>query len=190
MVRGGYGITTFMEGTGVNLRPTINPPFEQTYSAVGSAPSATSPGVYFNAEDGFSNPATPVTGLTYRIWNPNIKPSFIGEYSLTTEYQLTNAASLTIGYIGESGQHLVTAGLANQLQQPCVINGVVSATPNSAACVASDPSPFQKLVGQSGSVVLTSSNAMMNYRTHCRQAFGSAWCTASSSHSITPMAAP
>ena len=101
--RGGYGITTFLEGTGVNLRPTINPPFETTYSAVGSAPSSTSPGVSFKAENGFSNPATPVSGLTYRFWDPNLKPASIGEYSLTTEYQRTNSASFTIGYVGETG---------------------------------------------------------------------------------------
>ncbi len=163
VVRGGYGITTFMEGTGTNLRPTINPPFLTSYAATGSAPSANSPGAFFRAEDGFSNPATPKTALTYRIWNPNLKPAFIGEYSLTTEYQLNNTASFSVGYLGESGQHLVTAGLANQLTKPCVIGGVVSATPNSAACAAANPAPYQALVGQSGSIIITSSNGMMNY---------------------------
>ena len=164
VVRGGYGITNFMEGTGVNLRPTINPPFESTYSATGSGPNATSPGSFFIAQSGFSNPATPLSGLTYRIWgNPSLKPSSIGEYSLTTEYQLSDTTALTIGYVGESGQHLVTAGLANQLKTPCVINGVVSATPKSAACAAADPAPYQALVGQSGSIIVTASNAMMNY---------------------------
>jgi hypothetical protein len=164
VVRGGYGITTFMEGTGTNLRPTINPPFESTYAAIGSAPSATSAGNYFRSENGFSNPATPLSGLTYRIWgNPTLKPEFIGEFSLTTEYQLNNSASFTIGYVGESGQHLATAGLANQLKAPCVINGIVSATPNSSTCAAADPAPYQTLVGQSGSIVVTASNGMMNY---------------------------
>ena len=153
-----------MEGTGENLRPNINPPFESTYSAVGSAPSATSPGNFFIAQNGFSNPATPLSGLTYRTWgNPSLKPSFIGEYSLTTEYQLNDSAAIKIGYVGESGQHLVTAGAANQLVTPCILNGVVSATPDSAACAAADPAPYKALVGQSGSIIVTASNGMMNY---------------------------
>jgi hypothetical protein len=163
VVRGGYGIQNFMEGTGANRRLTINPPFETSYAATGSAPSATSAGVFFKAEDGFSNPATPVSALSLNAWDFNIKPAFIGEYSLTTEYQFSNTASLTLGYVGESGQHLVNHGAANQLVSPCVIGGIVSNNPNSAACAASNPAPYQALVGQSGSIVLTIANAMMNY---------------------------
>jgi hypothetical protein len=164
VVRGGYGITTFMEGTGENLRPIINPPFETYYLATGSAPSATSPGTFFLAENGFSNPASPLSGLIYRSWgSPKFPPEFIGERSLTVEYQLSNTGSLAASYVGESGSHLATANLANQLAQPCVIGGVVQATPNSTACAAADPAPFQALVGQSGSIEMTNGESMMNY---------------------------
>lgn len=163
VIRGGYGITTYMEGTGANLRLNYNPPFQTSFQATGTAPSATSSGVSFKVENGFTSSGTASSGTTYRAWDVNLKPAFIAEYSLTTEYQLNNSASFSIGYVGESGQHLITAGAANQLAAPCVINGVVSATPNSAACIAVNPAPFYSLVGQSGSVVLTASNAMMNY---------------------------
>ncbi|QHS52442.1 TonB-dependent receptor [Edaphobacter sp. 12200R-103] len=163
VVRAGYGIQNYMEGTGANRRLTINPPFQTPYFAVGSAPSTSSSGQYFRVEDGFSNPATPSQSLSLNAWAMNIRPAFISEYSLTTEYQVSNATSVTIGYVGEAGQHLVNHGSANQLRQPCVINGIVQSNPNSAACSVANPAPYKALVGQSGSIVITTSDAMMNY---------------------------
>jgi outer membrane receptor protein involved in Fe transport len=163
VVRGGYGIQNYMEGTGANRRLTINPPFQTPYFAVGSAPSTNSSGQYFRVEDGFSNPATPSQSLSLNAWAMNIRPAFISEYSLTTEYQVSNTTSVTVGYVGEAGQHLVNHGSANQLRQPCVLNGVVQSNPNSASCSTINPAPYKALVGQSGSIVITTSDAMMNY---------------------------
>jgi carboxypeptidase family protein/TonB-dependent receptor-like protein len=163
VVRGGYGIQNYMEGTGANRRITINPPFQTPYFAQGSAPSTSSTGQSFRVEDGFSNPASPTPSLSLNAWAMNIRPAFISEYSLTTEYQFSNSTSLTIGYIGEAGQHLVNHGSANQLRQACVINGVVQSNPNSAACATANPAPYKALVGQAGSIVITTSDAMMNY---------------------------
>ncbi|MEO6911043.1 MAG: TonB-dependent receptor [Edaphobacter sp.] len=163
VIRGGYGVQNFMEGTGANRRMTINPPFQNPYVAVGSAPSATGAGVFFKAEDGFSNPASTFSTLSLNAWDPDVRPAFIGEYSLTTEYQISNTASLTVGYIGESGQHLINHGVANQLVKPCVINGVVQTNPNSTQCATVNPAPYKTLVGQAGSIVLTVASGMMNY---------------------------
>ncbi len=164
VVRGGYGITNYLEGTGANLRLTYNPPFQPSFEVNGTAPSATNPGVSFQLENGFSAASNPnFGGTTYRAWDKHIKPAFIGEYSLTTEYELNNTSSLTVGYVGESGQHLIEAVAENQLQQPCVLGGVVQANPNSTACVAANPAPFVKLVGQGGGVVGTATEGMMNY---------------------------
>jgi hypothetical protein len=163
VVRGGYGIQNYMEGTGANRRITINPPFQTPYFAQGSAPSISNTGQSFRVEDGFSNPASPTPSLSLNAWAMNIRPAFISEYSLTTEYQFSNSTSLTMGYIGEAGQHLVNHGSANQLRQPCLIGGVVQSNPNSAACATASPAPYKGLVGQAGSIVITTSDAMMNY---------------------------
>jgi hypothetical protein len=163
VIRGGYGIQSFMEATGEARRMTLNPPNNADNFTTGTAPSASSAAVFFKVESGFTNPATVTPVLALNAWDVHIRPAFIGEYSLTTEYQLSNTASFRIGYVGESGQHLVNHNAANQLYAPCVINGVVQTSPTSAACQAADPSPFQSLVSQSGSVTLTTSNAMMNY---------------------------
>ncbi len=171
VVRGGYGIQNFMEGTGANLRMTTNLPFQSAYQATATAPAAGSAGSFFAIQNGFSNPASgaATSGAVYNVWNKHIKPAFIGEYSLTTEYQFSRTASVQVGYLGESGQHLITANALNQLHNPCVINGVIQtsvSTPNPpAACLAQAPAPFGATpgVGYNGKIRYTDSNAMMNY---------------------------
>ena len=170
VVRGGYGLQNYMEGTGANLRMTTNLPFQSTYQASGAPASTTTAGNFFDVRNGFSNPASgaATSGAVYNVWNKKIKPAFIGMYNLTLEYQLNNTASVQVGYIGESGQHLITANQRNQLRAPCVINGVpqnpASAT-YPAACLTQAPAPFAATpgVGYTGVIRYTDSNAMMNY---------------------------
>lgn len=170
VVRGGYGIQNFMEGTGANLRMTTNLPFQSAYEANGALPAPGVTGRFFSVEDGFSNPAsgTAASGGVYNVWNKHIKPAFIGEYNLTTEYQISNTASVQIGYLGESGQHLITANARNQLHNPCVVNGALQdvGVPNpNPICLTQAPAPFQTTpgVGYNGTIRYTDSNAMMNY---------------------------
>jgi outer membrane receptor protein involved in Fe transport len=172
VVRGGYGIQNFMEGTGANLRMTTNLPFQGSYQASGlqsNAANGGTPGQFYAVQSGFgaSSGAGGATGVVYNVWNKKIKPAFIGEYSLTLEYQVSNTASFQIGYVGETGQHLITANRRNQLAAPCVINGQVQAfptggSPQPAGC---PKSPFQDTpgVGYTGNIRYTDSNAMMNY---------------------------
>lgn len=165
VLRGGYGLQSFMEGTGANLRMTTNLPFQTTYQASGVQPTGSITGSFFDVRNGFGSGAA--SSNVYNVWNKKLKPEFIGMYSMTLEYQLNNTASVQVGYIGESGQHLVTANQRNQLHNPCVINGVpvpVSKTPT-AACLAQAPAPFYTTpgVGYTGVIRYTDSNATMNY---------------------------
>ncbi len=171
VLRGGYGITTYFEGTGANLRLNFNYPFQNGFTATAATPSATSAGAPFTTSQGFGTPntscnivtsTTPCT-TTIRAWDMHIKPMFLQEFNLTAEYQVSHTASLTVGYLGETGQHLVTAGAGNALATPCLINGVPTAPNLNAATAAACPAPYANLVGQSGSVVFTNSNAMENY---------------------------
>ena len=176
VVRGGYGLQNFMEGTGANLRMTTNLPFQASYqaNAVAAAPASgtapATPGSFFSVQNGFSNPASAASasGAVYNVWNKHIKPAFIGEYSLATEYQLGRTASIQVAYLGESGSHLVTANQRNQLHNPCIVNGAVAivatSTPN-PICLTQAPAPFYTTpgVGYNGVVRYTDSNAMMNY---------------------------
>jgi len=170
VMRGGYGLQNYMEGTGANLRMTTNLPFQSTYQASGVQAASASTGSFFDVRNGFSNPASgaAASGAVYNVWNKKIKPAFIGMYNLTLEYQLNNTASVQVGYVGESGQHLVTANQRNQLHSPCIINGVPisgATNPLPAACITQAPAPFFATpgVGYTGVIRYTDSNAMMNY---------------------------
>jgi outer membrane receptor protein involved in Fe transport len=170
VLRGGYGLQNYMEGTGANLRMTTNLPFQSTYQASGVQPTSNNLGSFFIVQNGFSNPASgaAASGAVYNVWNKHIKPAFIGMYTLTVEYEVNNTASVQVGYVGESGQHLVTANQRNQLHNPCIVNGApvnaATSTPT-AACLAQAPAPFYATpgVGYNGVIRFTDSNAMMNY---------------------------
>ena len=126
VLRGGYGLQNYMEGTGANLRMTTNLPFQSTYQASGAQARQHQRRQFLRVQNGFSNPASgaAASGAVYNVWNKHIKPAFIGMYTLTVEYQVNNTASVQVGYVGETGQHLVTANQRNQLHNPCIINGV------------------------------------------------------------------
>jgi outer membrane receptor protein involved in Fe transport len=170
VLRGGFGSTIFMEGTGANLRLIINPPFQTSITWTGAPPtSLTNTGTYASAETAFSaNSAAcpyatnPSCGQTFREWDPNLRPSTVNEFSLTTEYQLSNTASFQVGYVGETGVHLISANNGNQISAPC-FSGSTMLAYNSAACFAVNKAPFYQLVGQSGLVRITGSEGMMNY---------------------------
>ncbi|WP_260705621.1 TonB-dependent receptor [Edaphobacter flagellatus] len=167
VVRGGYGLQNYMEGTGANLRMTTNLPFQSASQLSGNLPgTGNTAGAFYNVQGGFGS-ATALSNV-YNVWNKKIKPAFISIYNLTLEYQLNNTASLQVGYAGESGQHLVTANQRNQLPNPCIINGapVTVNTPNPpAACLTQAPAPFYTTpgVGYNGVIRYTDSNAAMNY---------------------------
>jgi hypothetical protein len=167
VVRGGFGITKAMEGTGANLRLTYNAPFANSLEANGSNPTIGHSGQFLTETAGFTAPNGGVdAGGFPRIEDPNIKPQATNEYSLTTEYQINNYSSVKVSYLGELSQHLIQAFRPNQLTRPCVINGAVEDPNNStytAACAAEDPAPFLALVGENGFVFSTISQGAANY---------------------------
>jgi hypothetical protein len=110
VVRAGYGITQYMEGTGSNLRLPLNAPFfseaDTTYDR------SSGPG---SIASGFTDLLA--TGQIFgqiRVWNPDLRPQFTQQYNLTFEYQLTPASTVTLGYVGHNATHLVAPTDWNQ----------------------------------------------------------------------------
>ncbi len=165
VIRGGFGITRAMEGTGANLRITYNPPFQSSLEQYGSAPSSSGTGSFFKVESGFSPNATvnAANGGLLRSDAANLQPQTTNEYSLTTEYQINNFSSFKIGYVGESSSHLIQAANANQLTAPCVLGGVIQTNGSAAGCSTAQPAPFLALVGQGGTLFETVSEGEANY---------------------------
>jgi hypothetical protein len=148
VVRGGYGITTYLEGTGANLRLTQNPPYHNDFETKATPPTITAGGVYSTGtpvltSNGFPTTTPPVT--TFYAWKNNLQSAVIQEFSLTTEYQVTNTSSLQVGYVGEVGHHLVDPAYGNQATSP----------------TATDP--YASIVGQGGTVKITASDSNLDY---------------------------
>lgn len=164
VVHGGFGMTSTLEGTGQNLRLPFNPPFWEEHTGTGALPTTSFPGAYFQVKNGFTpGSAASLAGSTYRMWY-GVRPSIISEWSLATQFALTNTLSLKVGYLGETGQHLIQAVSNNQLLKPCQVDGVFGKfAPTSPECAAVDPAPFIGIVGQNGTVVGTTSQGMMSY---------------------------
>ncbi|RXH57465.1 TonB-dependent receptor [Granulicella sibirica] len=143
VIRGGYGITNFLEGTGANLRLPLNPPFftDASGNHVDGQP-------YFQDSNGFPLPTDVATfSGNVRAWDPKLKPALIQQFNLTTETELNNSTSLVIAYLGQTGDHLVDPREGNQKQCPTCISPVSSL-------------PGLSLVSQ---VSLTESKSNMNY---------------------------
>ena len=164
VIRGGFGITTYLEGTGANLRLPFNPPNWTEVQASNVMPTLTSPGTFYTVEAGFKAQAS----MAYRGWN-NVKPSVVDEWSLATEYTLGPKTNLSVAYVGETGYHLVQAVAGNQLTKPCTkSDGTIDTNYADTNCTTNDPAPYKALAGQSGSIVETASEGRMTY--HALQA--------------------
>ena len=155
VLRGGYGITNFLEGTGANLRLTLNPPFFSDSAGTQSGNSA-----FFQTQTGFPLPSsTNIWSGNVRAWEPNLKPALIQQFNLTTEAQLTNNTSLVLAYLGQTGDHLVDPREGNQRTCPTCplpITTLSELAPYSAA----SPNP---IISQISNISYTESEAVMNY---------------------------
>ncbi len=147
VIRGGYGISSYLEGTGAALRLTQNPPFHTDFEQTGRNPGVTasgySPGVFYQVSNGFPTTVVPIT--TFYLWPKELKPSTVQEFSLTTEYQLAPMSTFQVGYVGMLGRHLTDPYWANQLTSP-------TAT-----------APYANIVGQYGFVSETQTESASGY---------------------------
>jgi Carboxypeptidase regulatory-like domain len=107
VIRGGFAISSFQEGTGTNLRPTQNPPFTPSQSAGTNAETGTAA---FNIETAFASAAPPAgdpfinsTMLTW--WN--VKPAVADQWNLTIQRELARNLTFQIGYVGQRTTHLM-----------------------------------------------------------------------------------
>jgi hypothetical protein len=110
VVRGGYGISQYMEGTGANLRLPLNPPF--FFESAAQYDSTTGAGTLVT---GFAElkPLDQPSGQV-RAWDPNLRPQFTQQWNVFGEYLLSPSTSVNVGYVGHKATHLVTPVEGNQ----------------------------------------------------------------------------
>lgn len=107
VLRGAYTISSFMEGTGTNLRLPLNPPFNSEFQSLYNTPADILPKTTLDQGLSGLNPKDPFIGATLRLWDPNVRPAITQQWNFTMEYQLPTNTVLTVGYVGQHGTHLV-----------------------------------------------------------------------------------
>lgn len=105
VLRGAYTISSFMEGTGVNLRLPLNPPFNTEFETIYEGQAA----VGSTTDQGLTvlRAADPFRGVNIRLWDPEVRPANVQQWSFIFERQLPEDTVFSAGYIGQHGAHLI-----------------------------------------------------------------------------------
>ena len=163
VIRGAYTISSYLEGTGTNLRLTLNPPFNSEFQALFNTPDFSLPPT--RMVDGFAglNPKDPFMGATLRLWDPNVRPAISQQWNFSTEFLLPKSNVLTLWYVGQHGTHLMVPMPYLQKQ---IVNGVVVPGPY----LAGNPALLKQITQVSG----TASDGNQKYnalQSHLRKRF-------------------
>jgi hypothetical protein len=114
VIRSAFTISSYLEGTGTNLRLPLNPPFvpaeiNQVYNSVALPGQDTSTGIVGTA----TNPscAAPAyscyAGDLLRVWDPHVQPAIADQWNATVQHQFAGNTTLQVGYVGQRGTHLM-----------------------------------------------------------------------------------
>lgn len=122
IIRGAYTISSYLEGTGTNLRLPLNPPLnsesEANYNALTLPKTTTGQGL-----SAASSPTDPFAGSILRLWDPNVQPAIDQQWNLTIQHQFSNSTTFQVGYVGQHGTHLMVP--MPYLQSQLLPGGVV-----------------------------------------------------------------
>jgi hypothetical protein len=99
-----------MEGTGANLRLTMNPPF--FFESEVRYDETTGPGTVRTGFEGLQALDKPSGQV--RAWDRQLRPQFTQQWNMFVEYLLRDSTSLNVGYVGHRATHLAAAVEGNQ----------------------------------------------------------------------------
>ncbi|MBK9166267.1 MAG: TonB-dependent receptor [Bryobacterales bacterium] len=107
VARGAYTMSSFMEGTGTNLRLPFNPPFNAEFEGRYDSPAFNLP--LSTASEGLTalRQVDPFARVNIRLWDPFVRPANTQQWNFTLERQLPGQMVATAGYVGQKGHHLV-----------------------------------------------------------------------------------
>jgi hypothetical protein len=143
VLRAAYALSSFQEGTGTNLRLTLNPPFFNEFETINRDPYVLGSSI----DRGFDalREKDPLVGTILRAWDPALRPAQSQQWSVMLERQVGRDLALSVGYVGQSGRHLVVPVNADQPRH------------------AGEPRPFDSIYPQIAGIVLTTGNANQSY---------------------------
>jgi hypothetical protein len=140
VIRGAFTISSYLEGTGTNLRLPLNPPFspaeiQQVYSGLALPAQDSSSGIVGTATS--PSCAAPdyscYSGNLLRIWDPHVQPAISDQYNVAVQHQFAGNTTLQAGYVGQRGTHLMVP--FDYGQRVLLSNSSCSTPP----CTASSP---------------------------------------------------
>ena len=165
VLRGGYGTTSFLEGSS---GLAANAPFITAFSLNSTAPSSlTNAGSFFAETNGFQvGAAGGATNAGFTAFNQKYRQAYVQEFNLNAEYQINNSTSAQIAFVGELGQRLIDYRNGNQLT-PTQAASLTALGLNTGSPVASIPaqdlSPLANLVGENGTVETFDTEGVSSY---------------------------
>jgi hypothetical protein len=137
VIRGAFTISSYLEGTGTNLRLPLNPPYtpaeiNQVYNGLALPATDTSDGIVGSAAS--ASCAAPAyacyAGDLLRIWDPHVQPAIADQWNFTIQHQLPGNTTFQVGYVGQKGTHLMV---------PFDFGQAVAVPPGDCATVATAP---------------------------------------------------
>jgi hypothetical protein len=118
VLRGAYTMSSYLEGTGTNLRLPRNPPFSPSETTA----KYTAPTVQTQDGPGGANVADPFAGANFFVWDKTVQPALIEQWNLTAQTQISPTTTFQVGYVGQHGMHLM---VPTPYLQGTLTNGVV-----------------------------------------------------------------
>jgi hypothetical protein len=165
VIRGAFTISSYLEGTGTNLRLPQNPPFtpaqiNTVYNSLALPGSTTSDGI----------PATPPTSTCVNyscfqnaildLWDPNVQPAIDDQWNLAIQHQFWGDTTFQIGYVGQRATHLMVP--FSYTQRVLLPNSACATPPctDPSPFFAANPTFYNTIATQTGG---TQSNGTMGY---------------------------
>ena len=172
VIRGAFTISSYLEGTGTNLRLPLNPPFtpaeiNQIYNNVALPGTNASQGIVGSAAS--ASCAAPAylcyAGDLLRVWDPKVQPAIADQWNATVQHQFAGNTTLQVGYVGQRGTHLM---VPFDFAQRVLLPNSSCATPPCTApspYFAANPALYNALGngGPGATVSGTKSNGTMRY---------------------------
>jgi hypothetical protein len=138
VIRGAYTLSSYLEGTGTNLRLTLNPPFglehsldytNLAYPASTLTQGFTPIGGTATCTQALLVAYSPVcfSGVNIRLWDPDVRPAESNQWNFTVQRQFGSSTTAQVGYVGQKVTHLMVA--MPYLQRYLEPNGTSVASP-------------------------------------------------------------
>ena len=164
VIRAAFTESTYLEGTGTNLRLTLNAPYglerdlqytslaypgstlDQGFNPIASTATCTQALLVASSPTCFS-------GATLRLWDPNVQPAISNQWNFSVQQQLNNSTTFQAAYVGQKATHLMVAMPYRQKQ--LLPNGTVVGSPY----VSGNPTLYNEI----GQISGTASDGNQSY---------------------------